>query len=78
VSLPETIAKPLVRRLDLAIVEMPLRLPTFTHSMIWHRRHTGDPAHAWFRSLVARAVGRAPLTPSRRGRKRRREREAGT
>jgi DNA-binding transcriptional LysR family regulator len=46
VSLPKTIATPLLARLDLATLEMPLRLPSFTHSMIWHRRHTSDPAHA--------------------------------
>jgi DNA-binding transcriptional LysR family regulator len=56
VSLPETVARPLVDELGLAIVRLPLQLPSFTHSMIWHRRTTNEPAHAWFRALVAEAV----------------------
>jgi DNA-binding transcriptional LysR family regulator len=58
VSLPQTVAAPLLDRLRLATVAMPLPLPSFTHSIVWHRRHTTDPAHAWFRgrlSHVARA-----------------------
>src|SRR5262245_15459269 len=61
VSLPESIARPLLGRLGLAILDMPLRLPSFTHSMVWHRRYTNEPAHAWFRALVGRAVKRVRL-----------------
>jgi DNA-binding transcriptional LysR family regulator len=75
VSLPETVAAPLLHRLGLATVEMPLRLPSFTHSMIWHRRHAKDPAHAWFRDLVVRAMKRARLdAPERMTRARSRRR----
>jgi len=58
VSLPATVARPLLDRLKLATIAMPLPLPAFTHSMIWHRRHTSDPAHTWFRGLVTQAVTR--------------------
>lgn len=54
VSLPRSLALPLLPRLGLKMLPLPLRLPSFTHSMIWHRRYTADPAHGWFRALVAR------------------------
>jgi DNA-binding transcriptional LysR family regulator len=56
VSLPETVARPLLGKWKLEMVRLPLPLPTFTHSMVWHRRYTKDPAHAWFRGLVAAAT----------------------
>ncbi len=68
VSLPETVARPLLDRLRLVTLAMPLPLPAFTHSMIWHRRHTSDAAHAWFRGQIAKAVGRV----KRGGREKRR------
>jgi len=39
-----------------ASLKLPLVLPAFTHSLVWHRRYTTDPGHTWFRGLVARAV----------------------
>lgn len=56
VSLPESLARPLLSRLGLSMLSMPLPMPSFTHSMVWHRRSTGDAAHAWFRGLLARAM----------------------
>ena len=35
---------------------LPLALPEFTVSLLWHPRMHADPAHAWFRGLLARAV----------------------
>jgi DNA-binding transcriptional LysR family regulator len=69
VSLPRTFVEPLLGRLALAILKLPLTLPAFTHSMIWHRRHTNDPEHTWLRSVVSRAARRDPH--DRRGRARR-------
>ena len=34
----------------------PLDLPELTLSMLWHERAQRDPAHAWFREVVARAA----------------------
>ncbi len=56
ISLPSSLARPLLRRLGLSMLRMPLTLPSFSHSMVWHRRATADPAHAWFRALVKRAL----------------------
>lgn len=56
VSLPERLVTPLLGRLRLAVLEAPLRLPSFTLSAVWHRRQTADPAHAWFRGMVTAAA----------------------
>lgn len=34
----------------------PFPSPTFAVDILWHPRRQGDPAHLWFRSLVARTV----------------------
>jgi DNA-binding transcriptional LysR family regulator len=36
--------------------ELPLTLPVFTVSMLWHPRMHADPVHAWLRRAVQRAV----------------------
>lgn len=56
ISLPSSLARPLLKQLGLAILQLPLTLPSFSHSMVWHRRTTSDPAHAWFRTLVKKAL----------------------
>ena len=43
-------------------VELPFESPTFTLSLIWHRRHRNDPLHRWIRELVVAELG----APSRR------------
>jgi DNA-binding transcriptional LysR family regulator len=70
VSLPQTFVQPLLKRLDLRMLELPLQLPSFTHSMIWHRRNTDDPAHSWLRAVVARA---AVAATTRKGARRQRK-----
>jgi DNA-binding transcriptional LysR family regulator len=35
------------------VFELPLRVPGFTVSMLWHLRHHHSPGHIWFRKLVA-------------------------
>ena len=56
VSLPESLAAPLLDRLGLTLLKVPLRLPSFAISMAWHRRTTADAAHRWFRDAVAAAA----------------------
>ena len=52
VTLAERIARPLAAQLDLVVCPCPKEIPTFEISMAWHRRHDGDPAHAWFRQQL--------------------------
>jgi DNA-binding transcriptional LysR family regulator len=50
-----TIGERIARALGdgLRILSPPVPLPRFTVETIWHERHHGDPAHAWFRHVAA-------------------------
>jgi len=37
--------------------DLPVEVPAFTISMLWHPRLDGDPAHRWLRGCVRAAVG---------------------
>jgi DNA-binding transcriptional LysR family regulator len=50
-TLPERIAREMGH--GLTIVDPPIALPPFTIETVWHERHQTDPAHAWFRYVVA-------------------------
>jgi DNA-binding transcriptional LysR family regulator len=52
-TVAERIARAFSTMLPLRIVDPPLPLPGFTVSQYWHERQARDPAHAWFRGLVA-------------------------
>ena len=51
-TVAERAARVFVRSLPLAIVSPPLDLPRTRISMIWHRDHEGDAAHAFLRERV--------------------------
>jgi DNA-binding transcriptional LysR family regulator len=51
------IAQRFAAAFPLQIFRPPLELPRFTLALAWHERFRKDPAHVWFRSLVAE-VGR--------------------
>ncbi len=55
----------------LSLLELPreLKVPDFTLSLLWHERYASDPAHGWFRNLLAEVAGAIP--PPRRPRRRR-------
>ena len=55
-TIPRRIAEVLVKRLELKIRKVPLPIDIFTLSMVWHRRHTDDAAHRWFRERVIELV----------------------
>jgi DNA-binding transcriptional LysR family regulator len=55
-TLPERIARTLGN--GLALFEPPLKLRPFTIETVWHERNHTDPAHTWFRGVVA-AVARS-------------------
>jgi DNA-binding transcriptional LysR family regulator len=51
--LPRQLALAMSSRLGLEIYQSPMAIAPALIRMIWHRRATGDPAHRWFRSVVA-------------------------
>ena len=55
-TLPSTAAHYFARTFDLELTPPPLVTPSFEVSLAWHARTDADPAHCWFRSLVAEIV----------------------
>ncbi|MGB8929017.1 MAG: LysR substrate-binding domain-containing protein [Pantoea agglomerans] len=52
-TLPRLICQHLSRDQRLRIVPAPVDLGTFPVEMGWHARYRDDPAHRWFRTLIA-------------------------
>jgi DNA-binding transcriptional LysR family regulator len=50
--------------LPLRILELPFELPPVRGSMLWHERHTSDPAHTWFRQRLAEMVDQVQGAPA--------------
>jgi DNA-binding transcriptional LysR family regulator len=56
--LPESFVEATGYRDELAVVELPMALPTVHVGMLWHLRKDADPAHRWLRGLVDAAAAR--------------------
>lgn len=54
--LPERLARVLAALYPLQILEPPLKLARIRYAAYWHERSHKDPAHRWFRGLVAQAA----------------------
>lgn len=55
-TLPGRLARRLTEKLPLAIVDLPLQVPSVAPAMIWHERVHGDPAHVWVRQQLVDVV----------------------
>jgi DNA-binding transcriptional LysR family regulator len=53
VTLPARFVEAVASRFGLVRLEVPLQFPRFQISAVWHRRWDADPAHIWFRNLLA-------------------------
>jgi DNA-binding transcriptional LysR family regulator len=53
VTLPRRSVELLAHRWELAVLDLPFEMPGFDLSQAWHERFRHDPAHTWFRQLVA-------------------------
>jgi len=47
----------LALRAGMATFPIPVALPEFTVSLLWHPRSDGDPAHRWLRACVREVCG---------------------
>jgi LysR family transcriptional activator of mexEF-oprN operon len=56
VNMPSIAAGYYAAAYGLAVCPPPLASPDFEVALIWHVRTDGDPAHAWFRNVVANVV----------------------
>jgi DNA-binding transcriptional LysR family regulator len=54
---PLRLARALSSPLGLRIIEIPLKLPPLSMSLVWHERHQQDAAHRWFREFVPQNTG---------------------
>jgi len=69
-TMAERIAASFASVLPLKILELPFELPLVRGSMLWHERHSGDPAHAWLRQrLVDMSAQVLTATPWKRRRR---------
>lgn len=59
VTLPRRLVDQVAPRWSLAVLDLPFEMPGFAIQQAWHERFRRDPAHAWFRQLVARVAAEA-------------------
>ncbi|WGY71701.1 LysR family transcriptional regulator [Burkholderia cepacia] len=51
--LPRRLARHVALSMPVTLVKLPVDVPSFALSMIWHERTHDDPAHAWLRQQIA-------------------------
>jgi DNA-binding transcriptional LysR family regulator len=61
---PKQILEPLGKMLPLRLFAPPVELPGFSVYQVWHSRFQTDPAHAWFRGLIAQLSESTPDVPA--------------
>jgi DNA-binding transcriptional LysR family regulator len=74
-SLPQSIVALMSRTLPITALEIPVFIPDFEVSLIWHDRHQHDPGHKWLRQQIlesfnelSRAIGTRAEMPIARQR----------
>jgi DNA-binding transcriptional LysR family regulator len=56
-TVSERLATLYADRFRLQVLHPPISLPSYTIAQVWHPRVEADPAHRWFRQLVAHVAG---------------------
>ncbi|MFF4895427.1 LysR family transcriptional regulator [Streptomyces sp. NPDC001068] len=56
VTAPESTVRPAAAALRLALLPLPLELPSAVVYLSWHQRYDTDPAHVWLRDLARTAL----------------------
>ncbi|MEM9193199.1 MAG: LysR family transcriptional regulator [Myxococcota bacterium] len=51
-TVPEKVAARITETYDVAVVPLPLPVPGFTLSMVWHARNQRDQGHVWMRTQI--------------------------
>lgn len=57
-TVPMSVAKAAARSGRLALLDVPLKLPTLSVSLYWHERYQEDPGHGWLRQYIAERATR--------------------
>jgi DNA-binding transcriptional LysR family regulator len=56
ITVPEITTRTAAADLGLAVLPLPLELPTARVYLSWHQRYDTDPAHTWLRTLARTAL----------------------
>ncbi|MEW6129153.1 MAG: LysR family transcriptional regulator [Acidobacteriota bacterium] len=51
-TIPESLAKKFSKQLKLQVLPLPIAIPPFRLTLLWHERFHNDPAHQWMRNLL--------------------------
>ncbi len=51
-TVPESFAKKFSKQLKLQVLALPITIPPFRLTLLWHERFHNDPAHQWMRNLL--------------------------
>jgi len=62
-TIPERLARHFSRALKLQILPVPLEIPPFRLTMLWHQRHHSDLAHQWLRRQISETA--VKLSPAK-------------
>jgi len=62
-TLPRWFAEAIARNFDVAIYDMPVKVPQHAVYMLWHQKSTSDPGHQWLRQTMLAAM-REKVPPS--------------
>jgi DNA-binding transcriptional LysR family regulator len=57
-TVPERIARRFKKSLKLQVMPVPISMPPFRLTMLWHERIHADPAHVWMRRLISDAAAK--------------------
>jgi DNA-binding transcriptional LysR family regulator len=60
-TLPHRVAVKIAAMLPLAIVDLPVEIPPYELSLVWHERSHRNAEHTWMRSKIAAAAQRGLL-----------------
>lgn len=50
--IPQRLAYQIANKAAVEILDLPIDIPSFSPSIIWHERMHYDPAHSWLRNLI--------------------------
>jgi DNA-binding transcriptional LysR family regulator len=61
-SLPQSIVALMSRTLPITALQIPVCIPDFEVSLIWHDRDEHDPGHQWLRHQILESFGELGLS----------------
>ena len=61
ITMPSRLARYFAEAFDLTTSPVPIELPRFTISLLWHGSFNQDPSHLWLRQTIASLVSEDSL-----------------